>query len=258
MKKVFLAIALLIMPLLGFSACGDNSLSDNDIATIRGFSTRLDGAESDIAARPTLTRVEELIETAMAGVSASNLSSYTTDAELQTALDNFVANLTPAQITALKTALGISATTPAPTGQATVEIEETTPILLWAATPSGADFMGQAQFIVKITNDTASTKYVTYNLAIYCTGPVAGAGVIVRDATNVLTDNDTYPGWSKTYLPTLPTAAPTPQILCYFTTTTWGGVPVRAGESIEIIHLATMVTNVQSQWSCNLAGFASK
>jgi hypothetical protein len=54
MKKVLVIIslvALMAVPLLGLTACGGTKLTDSDLATIRGFATRIDALEAAVASQ---------------------------------------------------------------------------------------------------------------------------------------------------------------------------------------------------------------
>lgn len=247
MKKALVIIsllALMVVPLIGLTACGQ-SLSENDLATIRGFASRMDNAEAAIAdlkakvasINTDVTKADLDKTTAdITALKSDNAALITKVASLET--DNATLK---ADIAALKA--GNSSTTPSSsTGQVTANIIDKTPLLVYS-TSAGMQY----NFRVRIVNSTTSYQYVGYSLILALVNTTSP--ITVDTTATALT---TFGGFGVTYTTlAIPSNPPATQIL--FAPS--GKIPVAAGGAVEISHLLVVATSSgNAQWEGNLTG----
>jgi hypothetical protein len=174
MKKTLIIISLLVgvvIPLAGFGGCGGTKLSDSDLATIRGFSIRLDAHDQAIATiQNTIAGLDTDTLDKLAALDADALEALLdldTDALINrlAALESWKTTM-EARVAELETGSdgGDGGSPTPPSGQVTVALDVDEEPLTFM---SGATAVGQV-FPIKITNGTSEYETVTFGITLRC------------------------------------------------------------------------------------------
>lgn len=196
--------SILVLGTIGLGAIGCPSTTP--VVSITDVNNRLVVMEqwkaiavSDLQSKATTDYVNSQINSKLANVSAPDLSSYATDAEVQVALDNFIANLTPAQIAALKTKLGIGGSSGGDSGvdpEDAVDCSATyTTNLTWATASKTKAITIPIQ--LKLSNELAvdiEDILLTAQINLY-----PPAGTLDINVANIYGDIDWNTAWTATY-----------------------------------------------------------
>jgi len=250
MKKALVIVslvALLSIPLVGLAGCG-NSLSDSDLATIRGFATRMDNAEKAIAA----------VKSDLAGIGAgSDVEGIEADiADIEEILDGITGDIADieddnvalaARITALENNQNPGGTTNPTTGQVTVQLVDNSLCVQSGQLRvySGAAPGMQYTFAVDIVNGTSQYQYVSFGLILNCINP-ANATVEAPTALSV------FGGYGVTYTKICIPATNTTQIL--FTPSQ--KVAISANSTLQMQLMLIMQTSASAQWEGSVTALA--
>ena len=165
MKKkalvIFSLLALLAIPVMGLVGCGGGTtLTDNDLATIRGLLTRMDSTEQKDA-------TQDATIATLNSKTVPDLSNYVTLdkynellAKYNGLIDESNSTSLISRIKALEQKGGGNTPPPVnPTGQVTVELINPNPLWISAGT-------APIQFQVRITNNTGTGQFVGFDLRL--------------------------------------------------------------------------------------------
>jgi hypothetical protein len=242
MKKalvVFSLVALLAIPVLGLTGCGDD-LSDADIAKIQGLFTRMDNAEGDISERYTKDEVDELV----GDIEAPDLSDYVTLETYNTLKDDH--DKLAERVKELENSQGTSDGGSNSIGQVSVKIEEGTLYVLSNLTGS------TYRFTVKITNNTDDWQYVSYELLLQSNDPPAD---VDTNNDGSITDDVglTYWGnWTVNYTPTTILGSINAADQLMFVPD--AKIPINKNSTVEITYQLAIKTDGNEKWEGNLTG----
>jgi len=264
MKKalvIVLLAALLVIPLVGLTACG-NTLSDSDLATIRGFATRMDNAEKAIAA----------VKSDLAGIGAgSDVEGIEADiADIEEILDGITGDIADieddnvalaARIAALENNQNPSGGTNPITGQVTVQLVDNSlcvqsgQLRVYSGPTPGMQYT----FAVDIVNGTNQYQYVSFGLILNCVNP---ANATFPSASPAEHQNPTalsvFGGYGVTYtriyIPSNLSAAKeyTGVTQLLFTPST--KVSIAANGTLQMQLMLVMQTSASAQWEGSVTG----
>jgi hypothetical protein len=275
-RKLFLTvlIPLLIIGLV-FAGAGCPRAQTGNTATLDEVASEVDaladaGADnagdiSDIKDNiDDLQKAIDDLQKAIDDVAMSDLSGYATDAELQSALNNFINNLSPDQIAALKTKLGItsssSSSSTSPTGQVTVKMVESQYVVNGTLRVVSGLTSSQIPLTVEVANPTNAYQYISYSLNLNFAGG-SSAGY-----PDVLVSGTSFAPWGysidyyTTCVPNTTSGDDTRQLL--FTPTSTTRIGVAPGATLQIQNTLTIRQNsggggdspTSAQWEGTLAG----
>lgn len=272
MKKVLTIIALvvLVVGLPVLAACGQ-SLTENDIATIRGLIARVDSLEAQQASlaskvanlQPgTLETDLETAKTDIAGI-RSDLTALKTDLEKLksvgdesgTPIDSLLAKVISmeARVKVLEDKLEADTNTLPDTGEVTVEfLDEEVPVYLLSS--SGGTNV--PSFRIVITNGTDDYRYVSYWVNLICVSPDGIAKMTTDNSVTILTlVSPVYGQPNYEYATTLiPKDAAAVQQILFTPATATPRIPVRAGETLKLYHTLELFTEGIEEWEMVLSG----
>jgi hypothetical protein len=260
MKKTLIIISLLVVlvggliPLVGCG--GGTKLSESDLATIRGFSTRLDAHDSAIAT----------IQATIANLDIATLDKLAAlDTDALEALLNLDTDALQTRLTALetwKTAMearvaeletgnggGGGGSTP-PSGEVTAVLDvNEVPFLFTSTTASQV-------LPVKITNGTGDYQQVKFNLTLQCVSVDGVASITGGPAVAV----NTVP-MLITYVPNT-TACPSATCIdCQLIYATWADtnrILVAPGKETTVyVYLTAFTTLTSEVWQATLSGIVA-
>jgi hypothetical protein len=246
-KAMVILLGMLMIALPIFTACGQ-SLTESDIATIRGLITRVDNLESQVAS--VKSSVTNLGDTSAIKTDITNIK---TDVEKLQADDSdnsaLIASL-ETRIQALEDALAVDNTnTPTGTGEVTINFDEETPFYIL----SSATGPNQTSFKVIITNGTNEYRYVSYWVSLVCVSQDGIANVDTATLTMLspIYGQSAY-GFTTTLIPNDPTVVR--QIL-FIPSATVPKIPVRGGETLKLYHNIDLKTiSGIEEWEVTLTG----
>ncbi len=254
MKKTLIIISILavlvggIIPLVG---CGGTKLSESDLVTIRGFSTRLDAHDSAIAT----------IQNTIASLDTATLIKLAAlDADKLTALLSLDTAALTSGLTALETwkidqetwktsietrvaALEAGDGGSTPSGKLTVVLDvDEEPLLFTSPTANQV-------FPVKITNGTSDYQVVKFNLTLQCVSTDGVANVTVGPTILVGAI-----GMAITFVPADHTVCQ----LIYATWATTDRILVAPGkEFTAYVYLSAFTTLDSEVWQVTLSGIVA-
>jgi uncharacterized coiled-coil protein SlyX len=195
MKKkalvIFSLLALLAIPVMGLVGCGGGTtLTDNDLATIRGLLTRMDSTEQKAA-------TQDATIATLNSKTVPDLSNYMTLdkyndllSKYNGLLDETNPNSLVSRIKALEAKGGGNTPPPTnPTGQVTAELINPNPLWISAGT-------APAQFQVRITNNTGAGQFVGFDLRFDIYPSTTAPQVITGATLTCLTNASWTPYWT--------------------------------------------------------------
>jgi len=253
MKKALMIIALaalLAIPLVGLTGCG-NTLSDSDLATIRGFGTRMDDAEKDIGT----------LKADLAAIgSGSGVDGIEAGiADIEEILDGIAGDIADIEddnialaerITALENNQDPGTTNPT-TGQVTVQLVDNS---LCVQSGQLRVFSGPAPggmqytFTVDIVNGTSQYQYVSFGLILNCINPSAGVTTFADPPALTI-----FGGYGVTYTKIdITSSGKIIQVL--FTPSQ--KVSVAANGALQMQFMLTMQTDISAQWEGSVTALA--
>jgi len=246
MRKALITISLVLLLtalLLGQTACNGTTITDSDLATIRGLIARVDNLESSDATQNskltnlstgTLQTDVSQVKSDIAAIKADITvlkSANSTDGAKVAALE--------ARIKALEDKLATGSTNQDTlSGQVTLTVKEGSPIYLY----TGPGVATTYNFTVHIVNGTNTYQYVNYSLVLLCLTPTG-------DAASASLTRWTY---ITTFTPTYSRPTPTTCNQILFTPGTMTAFSMAAGQTYDVVNQVTITTTTAEQWQGNV------
>lgn len=257
-KVLTITLVVLLVGLMGLTACGTR-LTEQDIATIRGFGTRIDSLESKQATLSsqvanlspgTLQTDIDQIKADQAAIKA-DITSLKADWEKfkTTSGENSI------KIAELETRIRtLEGTSASPSdGKVTVEfLDEEEPVYLLSSS-TGTNL---PSFRVVIANGTDDYRYVSFWINLSCVSQDGLANVTAATLTlaSPVFGQPTYE-FATTLIPNDGNATTADQRQILFTpTATIPKIPVKPGETLKLYLTLELKTEVIEEWEMVLSG----